>query len=146
MNRRTNEISDGYQSQNPTQISDFHKEATMINVMLKPIISLAILPVIILVNSQSSLASIGRTKTAESNLDIGKELIRFPGQIATENHLKIDNFDTKIMSSNQVDNNQIRLMKAEANSKKNRPWFLEHLLTAARNEKTRECRVSGICS
>jgi hypothetical protein len=73
MNRRTNEISDGYQSHNSTQIFDFSKEATMIDLKLKLIISLAILPIIIIVNSSPSLASIGSTKTAKSNHDIGQE-------------------------------------------------------------------------
>jgi hypothetical protein len=146
MNRRTNEISDGYQSQNPIQIFDFQKEGTMINVTLKLIISLAILPIIIIVNSSPSLASISTAETAEANQDIGKEKsIQFLSNKDEAIYLSTANFAQEIRSLNQIKINQSNVIKAEAKIT-NKVWLLDHLLTAARNEKTRECRVSGICS
>jgi uncharacterized surface anchored protein len=146
MNRRTNEISDGYQSHNSTQIFDFSKEATMIDLKLKLIISLAILPIIIIVNSSPSLASIGSTKTAKSNHDIGQEkLLEFASKNNEVIYLNRSNFAQEIRSFNQMKINQGNVIKAEAKST-NKFWLLDHLLTAARNEKTRECRISGICS
>jgi hypothetical protein len=146
MNRRSNEISDGYQSSNSTQIFDFHKEGTMINVTLKLIISLAILPIIIIINSSPSLASISSVETAEANQDIGNEkLLEFASKKHEEIYLNRSNFEQEIRSLNQIKINQSNVIKAEAKST-NKFWLLEHLLTAARNEKTRECRVSGICS
>lgn len=118
----------------------------MINVTLKLIISLAILPIIIIVNSSPSLASISRVETVEANQDIGQEKSnQFLSNKDKAIYLNRSNFEQEIRPLNQIKINQSNVIKAEAKSTI-KFWLLDHLLTAARNEKTRECRVSGICS
>lgn len=118
----------------------------MINPIQKLIISLTIIPLIIIVNSLPSLGSISETKTAAGNRDIGTEDLRkFPSNQAEGDYLSFGNLSHQLNLLNDAEMNNISPIKAEANST-NKLWQLNQLLTAARNEKTRECRVSGLCS
>ncbi|OCQ98475.1 hypothetical protein BCD67_07895 [Oscillatoriales cyanobacterium USR001] len=145
MNRRTNEISDGYQSHPPTQIPDFYKETTMISMTRKMIISLTIIPLIIIVNSRPSLGSIGETQTPAANRNIETEELRqWPRNQPADDYITVANLEQQLSLLNDGEINNTSSIEVQTNSI-NKLWHLNRLLTAARNEKTKECRASGLC-
>ncbi|WP_449418814.1 hypothetical protein [Phormidium nigroviride] len=127
MNRRTNEISAGHKSQSRTPLLRFNKEKKMSHAIAKIILFSTVLPLLLTVSTSQSWATITNIKIAESN------------------NLTTANLENQSPLSNR--NLKMKVELAEVLGRgKDRRLQSDLLLVAARNEKTRECRVSGLCS
>ena len=99
----------------------------MSNTIPRIIIFSALLPLLLIVNASQSLASISGIKIAESS------------------HLTTTNLEHQSQLSDR--NVEIKIELTEALGRDTDQLLQsELLLIAARNEKTKECRVSGLCS
>ncbi|MDB9511689.1 hypothetical protein PN499_10885 [Kamptonema animale CS-326] len=127
MNRTTNEISAGHKSQSRTPLLRFNKEKKMSHAIAKIIFFSTVLPLLLTVSTSQSWATITSIKIAESN------------------NLTTANLEHQSSLSNR--NLKMKVELAEVLGRgKDRRLQSDLLLVAARNEKTRECRVSGLCS
>nr|WP_234709953.1 hypothetical protein [Kamptonema formosum] len=127
MNRTTNEISAGHKSQSRTPLLRFNKEKKMSHAIAKIIFFSTVLPLLLTVSTSQSWATITSIKIAESN------------------NLTTANLEHQSPLSNR--NLKMKVELAEVLGRgKDRRLQSDLLLVAARNEKTRECRVSGLCS
>lgn len=118
----------------------------MLNVMRRIVIAIAALPLLLIVNISQSLASISSIKVAESHQDIWTQDFRQNSNSEVEaDHLIAANLEQQF----RLLGNNVEINATDPKAAVNNPDQLlqsELLLIAARNEKTRECRVSGLCS
>jgi len=119
----------------------------MLKMMQKNIIMLAVLPLLLMVNVTPSLASISGIKIAEADRDmLAQDFRQKPSSQAEADYLTAANLEQLFrLLDNHVEINATNPIAASDNST-DKLLQSDLLLIAARNEKTRECRVSGLCS
>ena len=119
----------------------------MLKVMRKLIIVIAALPLLLMVNVSQSLANISGIKIADDRQDIlAQDFRQNPNSETEADSLTAAYLEQQFRLLDNSVEIKATYPAAVADNSTTKLLQSDLLLIAARNEKTRECRVSGLCS